>query len=400
MTQQIGGSDAAAELAGLKPWADAAPAIAAAEYQARIANARSLMAQAGLDALLIDAGTSLTYFAGVPWGASERLVAMLLPAQDDPILICPRFERGSLEADLKINASDLRLWEEDESPSALVADALRTLGVTRLGIDPAMAFLFVERIRQAAPDVMLVAASSVIDGCRSHKSPAELALMQQAKSMTLEVHRRTARILRPGITATQVRHFIESAHRALGASGNSFCIVQFGRSTAYPHGLPGESVLAQGDMVLIDTGCTIGGYHSDITRSYVFGEADGEQRRIWALEKEAQQAAFDAVQPGVACEAIDAAARRVLESAGLGPDYSLPGLPHRTGHGIGLSIHEAPYLVRGDMMPLMPGMCFSNEPMIVVPDRFGVRLEDHFYVTETGAAWFTSPSVAIDQPFA
>ncbi|PZU58154.1 MAG: X-Pro dipeptidase [Sphingobium sp.] len=378
MTQQIGGSDAATELAGLQPWSDRAPAITASEYQARIARARTLMAQEGLDALLIDAGTSLAYFAGVPWGASERLVVMLLPLTGEPILICPRFERGSLEADLKIDAGDLRLWEEDESPSILVADALKTLGVARLGIDPAMAFLFVERIRAAAPGVTLVAASAVIDGCRSRKSAAELALMQQAKSMTLEVHRRAARILRPGITATEVRRFIEAAHRALGASGSSFCIVQFGRSTAYPHGLPGESVLAEGEMVLIDTGCTIGGYHSDITRSYVYGEADAEQRRIWALEKEAQQAAFDAVKP----------------------DYRLPGLPHRTGHGIGLSIHEAPYLVRGDMTPLEPGMCFSNEPMIVVPDRFGVRLEDHFYVTETGAAWFTPPSVAIDQPFA
>ncbi|MCI4591834.1 Xaa-Pro peptidase family protein [Sphingobium sp. BYY-5] len=400
MTQQIGGSDAATELAALKRWSDPAPAITPIEYRARMDKARALMAEEGLDALLIDAGASLAYYAGVPWGASERLVAMLLPVAGEPILICPRFERGSLEADLKIAAADLRLWEEDESPAALVADALRTLGVARLGIDPAMAFLFVERIRQVAPDVTLVAASGVIDGCRRCKTPAELALMQQAKSMTLEVHRRTARILRAGITATEVKRFIEAAHRALGASGNSFCIVQFGRSTAYPHGLPGESVLAEGDMVLIDTGCTIGGYHSDITRSYVFGEADAEQRRIWNLEREAQQAAFDAVRPGLPCGAIDAAARAVLEGAGLGPDYALPGLPHRTGHGIGLSIHEAPYLVRGDNTPLEPGMCFSNEPMIVVPDRFGVRLEDHFHVTETGAAWFTPPSVAIDQPFA
>jgi Xaa-Pro dipeptidase len=399
MTQQIGGSNAVAQLDGLTPWANPAPAIAPAEYAARMDKARALMARESLDALLVDAGASLTYFAGVPWGATERLVAMLLPADGAPILICPRFERGSLEADLKI-IGDLRLWEEHDSPSDLVADALRGLGATRLGIDPSMTFLFVDRIRRAAPGVELVDASPVIDGCRRAKSIAELALMQQAKSMTLEVHRRAARILRAGITATEVKRFIESAHRALGAPGNSFCIVQFGRSTAYPHGLPGESILAEGDMVLIDTGCTIGGYQSDITRSYVFGDADADQRRIWALEREAQQAAFDAVRPGIACGEIDAAARRVLEAAGLGPDYALPGLPHRTGHGIGLSIHEAPYLVRGDMTPLEVGMCFSNEPMIVVPDRFGVRLEDHFHVTETGAAWFTAPSPAIDRPFA
>lgn len=399
MTQQIGGSNAAAQLDGLTLWSNPAPPIAPAEYAARMDKARALMARERLDALLVNAGASLTYFAGVPWGATERLVAMLLPADGEPILVCPRFERGSLEADLKITG-DLRLWEEHDSPSDLVADALRELGATRLGIDPSMAFVFVDRIRRAAPGVELVDASPVIDGCRRAKSTAELTLMQQAKSMTLEVHRRAARILRAGITATEVKRFIESAHRALGAPGNSFCIVQFGRSTAYPHGLPGESILAEGDMVLIDAGCTIGGYQSDITRSYVFGDADADQRRIWTLEREAQQAAFDAVRPGIACGEIDAAARRVLEAAGLGPDYALPGLPHRTGHGIGLSIHEAPYLVRGDMTPLEAGMCFSNEPMIVVPDRFGVRLEDHFHVTETGAAWFTAPSPAIDRPFA
>jgi len=241
--------------------------------------------------------------------------------------------------------------------------------------------------------------AAIIDGCRRTKSAAELALMQQAKAMTLEVQRRAARILRPGITTTEVHRFIEAAHRALGAPGNSFCIVLFGRATAFPHGLPGEGVLKEGDMVLIDTGCTVAGYNSDITRTYVFGEPSAEQRRLWDLEREAQLAAFEAVRPGIMCSAIDAAARAVLEKGGLGPDYALPGLPHRTGHGIGLSIHEAPYLVRGDDTPLEPGMCFSNEPMIVVPGQFGIRLEDHFHVTETGAAWFTQPSPSIDQPF-
>jgi Xaa-Pro dipeptidase len=266
-------------------------------------------------------------------------------------------------------------------------------------VDPALAFFQAERIRRAAPSADLADAAPIVDGCRALKSGAELALMRQAKAMTLEVQRRAARILRPGTRASEVRRFIDEAHRALGAAGSSFCIVQFGRSTAFPHGLPGDDHLAEGDMVLIDTGCTVQGYNSDITRSYVFGTPDAEQRRIWEVEQAAQQAAFDAVRPGVPCEAIDAAARAVLERAGLGPGYRLPGLPHRTGHGIGLSIHEAPYLVRGDRTPLAPGMCFSNEPMIVVPDRFGIRLEDHFHVTEEGAAWFTRPSPSIDDPF-
>ncbi len=395
MAGMIGGSTAERELASLSPWANPAPVITAQERARRMDRARELTAQMGADAILIGAGASLRYFTGVAWGATERLVAMLLPVKGDPIFICPAFELGSFEASLSIPATDIRLWEEDESPSALVADALN--GAKTLAIDPALAFLFVDRIRQAAPGVSLVSGAPVVDGCRSIKSPAEIALMQQAMDITLEVQRRAARILHEGIRASEVTRFIDQAHRALGAStGNTFCAVQFGRSTAFPHGLPQDDVLRDGDLVLVDTGTLIDGYHSDITRTYAFGEVGDEIRRIWDIEKEAQAAAFAAVRPGEPCESVDYAARVVLGRSGLGPDYRLPGLPHRTGHGIGLSIHEPAYLVRGDKTPLTPGMCFSNEPMIVVPDRFGVRLEDHFHVTETGAAWFTEPQPAID----
>ena len=398
MSNGIGGSNEAAELTALQPWPDPAPAIGASEYAARIEKARRLMTEQGVDSLMIGAGASLNYFAGIPWGASERLVALLIQRTGDPLMIAPAFELGSLEADLKIPAQ-IRIWEEDESPYRLAADWLQENNLSRLALDPALSFEIVSRLGEAAPSLTTSNARAIVDGCRMTKSATELALMQQAKTMTLEVQRRTARILRPGITATEVRRFIEAAHRALGADGNSFCIVLFGRATAFPHGLPGEMTLAENDTVLIDTGCYVGGYTSDITRSYVFGAPSPRQREIWEIEHAAQQAAFAAVKPGVPCEAIDAAARAVLTKAGLGPDYRLPGLPHRTGHGIGLSIHEAPYLVRGDKTPLAPGMCFSNEPMIVVPDEFGIRLEDHFHVTETGAAWFTEPSPSIDRPF-
>jgi Xaa-Pro dipeptidase len=398
MTMGIGGSSAAAELAAISPWPEPAQPISADERLGRIEQARRLMAEQDVDALMVGAGASLLYFTGLDWWPSERLVAALIPRTGKPILIAPAFEQGSLEAGLAIEA-DYRAWEEHESPSELVAAALSETGAEALAVDPALAFVFADRIRKAAPSVSIADASPILDACRSRKSEAELALMRQAKQMTLEVHRRAARILKEGIAASEVRRFIDEAHRALGASGSSFCIVQFGRSTAFPHGLPGDDRLAEGDMVLIDTGCTVGGYQSDITRSYVFGEPDAEQRRVWEVEREAQQAAFDAVRPGIPCEAIDAAARAVLERRGFGPGYRLPGLPHRTGHGIGLSIHEAPYLVRGDRTSLAPGMCFSNEPMIVVPDRFGIRLEDHFHVTEDGASWFTEPSPSIDVPF-
>ncbi|WP_343615142.1 Xaa-Pro peptidase family protein [Novosphingobium sp.] len=394
----IGGSDAASELAQMRPWADQAPALSAEEFARRITRARQLMAQTGAEALLVDAGPSLRYFTGLSWGASERLVAMLLLPEGDPVLVAPRFELGSLEAELQVPAQ-IHGWEEHENPHLILASLLESARVRHLAIDPALPFVMIERLRRAAPAVTLSEASAVIDGCRSIKSPAELAIMLQAKNMTLEVQQRAARILRPGITAGEVTRFIENAHRALGAAGNSFCIVEFGEGTSYPHGLPGERRLGMDEMVLIDTGCRVQGYSSDITRSYVFGTPTARQRSIWDLEHEAQEAAFMAVRPGVPCEEIDAAARRVLERAGLGPDYALPGLPHRTGHGIGLSIHEGPYLVRGDTTPLAPGMCFSNEPMIVLPGAFGVRLEDHFHVTETGAAWFTRPSPAIDAPF-
>ncbi|THD58674.1 Xaa-Pro peptidase family protein [Phenylobacterium sp.] len=399
MTHGIGGSTAEAELAALKPWPNPAPAITPAERAERLAHAQALMADLGADAMIVGAGPSLRYFAGVGWNATERLVAMILPRTGAPVMVCPRFELGSLQASLGITA-EIVLWEEHESPYALAATVLGDPKAASLAIDPALPFFAYDGLRLAAPQVAMMNAAPIVDGCRMIKSPAELALMRQAKAMTLEVHRRAARILAPGITTTAVRRFIDQAHRALGADdGSSFCAVQFGLASAYPHGLPGEQALAQGDLVLIDTGCKVQGYNSDITRTYVFGTPSADQRRVWDVEKQAQAAAFAAVKPGVACEEIDAVARRVLEAAGFGPDYALPGLPHRTGHGIGLSIHEAPYLVRGDATPLQPGMCFSNEPMIVVPDAFGVRLEDHFHVTETGAAWFTEPQPSLDEPF-
>jgi Xaa-Pro dipeptidase len=390
----IGGSTPQAELAALATWPDVAPAITAVERLARMEKARALTEAAGADALIVNVGASLRYFTGVTWSPTERLVALILPVKGLPSIICPVFERGSLEAELAFPV-DLRLWEEDEDPVALVADAVGP-GAT-LAFDPLLPFHYGERLRGRG--LSLIDGAAVIDSGRMIKSPAELALMAQAKAMTLEVHRRAARILKPGVAASQVKRFIDDAHRALGAGGSFFCAVQFGRATAFPHGLPGDQRLEENQLVLIDTGCTIQGYHSDITRTYAFGDVDQEVRDLWDLEKAAQAAAFAAVAPGAPCEEVDHAARRVLEAGGLGPDYRLPGLPHRTGHGIGLSIHEPAYLVRGDRTPLASGMCFSNEPMIVVPDRFGIRLEDHFHVTDTGAAWFTEPQVSIDRPF-
>jgi len=397
--RQIGGSTLEAARARFAPPARRAPAIAGDEYLARIAQARRHLAAAGGDALVVTAGPSLRYFCGVPWGASERLVALLLGADGTPVMVCPAFETGSLAAALAIGV-EVRTWEEHEDPHALVAAWLRERHASAPMLDPAAPHAVAVRL-EAASGRRWGDATAIIDACRMCKSAAEIALMQEATAITLEVQRLTASVLAEGSSNRELVRFIDAAHRALGAdAGSTFCIVQFGQATAYPHGLPGEQRLEANQLVLIDTGCTVQGYHSDITRCYAFGRVGAVIERIWELEHAAQQAAFRAVRPGVACAAADAAARAVIVAAGLGPDYRLPGIPHRTGHGCGLAIHEAPYLVRGDTTPLAPGMCASDEPMIVVPGRFGVRLEDHFHVTADGAAWFTPPSPAIDQPFA
>src|SRR5699024_10129996 len=265
------------------------------EYQQRIERARTLLRQQGLQALLVTAGTSLRYFSGIPWGASERLVAMLIPLHGEPSVFCPAFEEGSLQHALRVPAH-LRLWEEHEDPQSLVAHTAHESHADAIALDPAAPVAVLTRLQAAAPHARIVDATAIIDGCRMCKSAAELALMQRATDITLKVHRLVAGIVHEGIAASELKAFIDHAHRALGADGGStFCIVQFGHATAFPHGIPGDQQLRANDLILVDTGCTVGGYHSDITRCYSFGRTDPEHERIWELEHAAQQAAFAAV---------------------------------------------------------------------------------------------------------
>jgi Xaa-Pro dipeptidase len=400
MTNSIGGSTASNQLADIKADLSDVMPITAQERSNRVQNAVALMREQSIGALILTASTSLTYFTGLQWYQSERLVGSVLTIDGEVIYICPAFEESKVRETVGDSAT-LRLWHEDESPYALVANLLVDLKQRdkTIALDEASPFFVFDGLRLAMPLARIVNASIVTAECRMHKTLAELALMQKAKNITLEVQRRTAKILRDGISSTEVASFIDQAHRAFGGSSSTFCIVSFGAATAMPHGPDGVQYLREGDMVLIDTGCKIQGYHSDITRSYVFGSPTQRQRTIWELEKSAQAAAFDAAKIGVACEQVDAAARRVLEAAGMGPGYKTPGLPHRTGHGIGLDIHEWPYLVKGNSRPLATGMCFSNEPMICIEGEFGIRLEDHFYMTEHGPKWFTGQSYAVDAPF-
>ena len=398
---QIGGKTKQQALDSLEPMIAGVDAISAAEYQARIHKAQQLMQQQGIDALFLNAGTNLSYFTGTVWYASERLVGALLPAEGELVYISPVFEIPTL-ASFQVMKGEVLGWHEHENPYELLLSTLKQRCAKAepvLALDDSSAFFIFEGLRQADPKLQVVSAKAITQGCRAQKSAAEIAIMQRAMDMTLAVHKAVASILYEGISTAEVEAFIDDAHRKVGASGSYFCIVLFGPDSAYPHGVKTPKNLEKGDMVLIDTGCRLLGYVSDITRSYVFGQPSARQRDIWSVEKAAQAAAFAAAKLGLACGLVDAAAREVLESHGLGPDYALPGLPHRTGHGIGMDIHEGPYLVRNEHTLLAEGMCFSNEPMICVPGEFGVRLEVHFYMTASGPRWFTEPAISIEQPF-
>lgn len=401
MHKGIGGVSRDSALAALSDMTQGAQPISLDEYHRRINKAQQYMCQNDIAAIYLNAGTNLSYFTGMDWYASERLVGALLPANGEITYIAPTFEISSL-SERQLIAGEILGWQEHESPYALIAQVLQSWGLTSgdtFGIDESTAFFIVDGLNKQLPDISIVNASSVTAHCRMHKSPQELTLIQRAMDMTLEVHKAAASILHEGISTTEVEQFINQAHQKVGAKGSYFCIVLFGKATSFPHGVKDPQILKPGDMVLIDTGCQLHGYLSDITRTYCFGEATEKQQTLWQAEKEAQLAAFNAAQPGQPCGNVDAAARACLAQYDLGPDYDLPGLPHRTGHGIGMDIHEWPYLVKDNPQPLAPGMCFSNEPMIVVPGEFGIRLEDHFYMTADGPKWFTKPAHNLTNPF-
>jgi Xaa-Pro dipeptidase len=401
MTLGVGGSTAEAELANMRSMRESVARIGDDELRARIAKAQSIMRQEGIAALHLDSSTSCLYFAGLRFKLTERLHGVVVPAEGDLVYVSPAFEAERLRAMMRVPGA-VRCWDEHESPTALVIDIVRDLGYPSgtIAVDPATPFFTFDGLRRAGNSYSFVNGATVTAAYRMIKSPAEIALIKRAMELTLEVHKAAARILREGITTTEVADFISRAHLKLGTdAAPNVSIVLFGEPTAYPHGVPYPQTLKTGDMVLIDIGATLHGYQSDLTRTYVFGEPSARQREIWELEKRATEAAFAAARLGATCESVDTAARRVIEAAGFGAGYAVPGLPHRTGHGVGLDVHEEPYIVKGDRTPLAAGMCFSNEPMICIYGEFGIRLEDHIYMTEDGPHWFTPPSPSIDDPF-
>ena len=375
--------------------------ITVEERTDRQEKARRLMRENNLGAILLAQGTSLRYFTGIRWEGGERLFAMVLPAKGDAFYVSPAFEedRAREQIGLAPNGknADLRVWQEDESPYERVAQGLsdRGLSSATIGFEETIKFVFTDNIRRAAAGTNSVTATPVTAGCRMIKSAHEIELMRLAAKVTLAAYEATYRSLKVGMTQKDVEALIEAAHRQLGFEGGAD--VQVGEYSAFPHGSVAPQQIREGTIVMIDGGCTVEGYESDITRTFVLGKASDKMKRVFEIVHNAQSAALAAARPGVEAGSVDAAARKVITDAGYGPDYKY--FTHRLGHGMGMDGHEWPYLVRSNGVKLQPNMTFSDEPGIYIRGEFGIRLEDDMHILENGAELFTPQSVSLEHPF-
>jgi Xaa-Pro dipeptidase len=370
------------------------------ERRQRIAKAQRLMAEHRMDAIFMEGTTSCYYYTGMRWFQSERTFGVVIPASGALAYVCAAFEEETARGLIKPAFGDeVRVWQEDDSPYALIAGIVKDRGIKhhRIGVEERVRFFVAEGIRKAAPGMDIVEATPVTAGCRMFKSNAEIALMQRANDVTIAAYRAGLATLREGMTREELERNLSSAFAALGFTGSA--TVQFGKWTALPHGSSAPQTLREGDVVMIDDGAECEGYLSDITRTVVLGKPTARQTDVWNKELAVQTAAFNAIKIGVTCDAVDAATRAAIEKAGFGPGYKLPGLPYRTGHGIGLDEHEWANIVKGNTTPIQPGLCFTDEPMISIPGEFGIRLEDDVYIGEDGPHFFSRQSVSIDQPF-
>ena len=377
---------------------DAAP-ITREERLARVAKAQALMRRNRIGAIVIEPGSSLDYFTGVQWHRSERLTAAVLPARGEAVIVTPFFEEPSVRETLSIPA-DVRPWQEDEDPLRLVAGALRDRGAAGLpvGIEETVRFFAVDGLRKALPSAIIVNAAPVVRGCRMVKTAHELALMQKATDITIAAYRYTYPRIREGMKPAEIGAIMNGATRALGGDPE-FALILLGEASAYPHGSHKPQRVREGEIVLMDCGCTVHGYQSDVSRTFVYGRANDHQRKVWDQVHQGQRIAFGAARIGAPAGSVDDAVRRQYEAWGYGPGYRLPGTSHRTGHGIGLDGHEPVNLVHGETTPLAAGMCFSDEPGIYIPGQFGVRLEDCFHMMPEGARWFSTPPPSLERPF-
>lgn len=390
-----------APIARLKSRRTEATPISVAEREQRIEKTRHLMADNKLDAIMLIGGTSLVYFTNIHWWLSERLFAWVLPVKGNPFYVCPAFEEDRAREQIANgpggNNPDIRLWEEDGNPYMRLADGLKERGIAsgRLGMEETVRYVYSDGVAKAAPALQIVSATPATAGCRMIKSAHELALMTLANQITLAAYEAAYLSLQEGMTQHDFGRLVQAAHEQQGFFGSAS--IQVGENSALPHGSAKPQVIRQGTILLMDGGCSVEGYESDISRTVVLGKASTKMQKNFRIVHRAQQAALAAAKPGAECQSVDAAARKVISDAGYGPDYRY--FTHRLGHGIGMDGHEWPYLVRGNTLPIAPNMCFSDEPGIYIRGEFGIRLEDDMHITENGAELFTPQSPSLEAPF-
>jgi Xaa-Pro dipeptidase len=388
-----------APVTGLSSLTRNVPPIDAAEHGVRLKKLQGLMQQRRIGAMLIESGSTLEYFTGVHWWRSERTTAALVSAEGPVVVVTPAFEEPSIRETLRVPA-EVRPWKEDESPFALLATSWRDHGGgSPLAIEPTTRYFILDQVVAAggAAKPSVIPGSELVRACRMVKSPTELALLQAANNVTIAALRYVHGHIRAGMKATDILALMVAATEQLGGS-HEFTLVLLNEASAYPHGSIKPQQVREGSVILIDTGCSVHGYQSDISRSWVYGAVSARQRELWDTVKSGQELALETAKPGVAAGKVDQAVRAFYEQKGWSRDYGLPGLSHRTGHGIGMDVHEPPYLVRNDTTPLQPGMCFSDEPGLYIPGEFGIRLEDCWYMSEGGPKLFTPLARSIEQP--
>lgn len=388
-------------IARLTSWADRARPITTEERAGRVERAKQLMAENALDAVVLTGGTSMTYFTNISWGGGERLFTVVIPVRGAAFVVCPAFEEDRAREQLALGPlgdAQVYTWEEHESPYARVAEGLRDRGIAtgRVGVEETVQYRFSNGVALVAPQLEVVSADPAVAGCRKVKDAHEIELMRLANHVTLTAYKAAYEALDEGMTQDDFARLVSTAHSRLGFSGGAG--VQTAEFSALPHGSIQPQIVREGTILLIDGGCGVEGYRSDMSRTFVLGTPSEKMKQVFDIELRAQTAAFEAAGPGVPAENVDAAARRVIEDAGYGPGYTY--FTHRVGHGIGMDGHEWPYLVRGNTAPLVAGNSFSDEPGIYIPGEFGVRLEDIMVITEDGAEMLTPQSLSIEEPFA
>ena len=373
------------------------PPITNAERRARIERAQALMQNQGVAGIVFEAGTSMLYFTGLPWRQSSRVTAVVIPAEGAPAIVTPAFEESKLR-ELMVMEMEVRTWHEHESPYRLISGVLDSRGVKGgIGLERTVRFFVADGLKQDAPKWGLVSASSIVSALRRIKSAREIELMQVANDITMAAYREIYPQIQDGMTGPEISNLMTAAMAARGAQP-VFALALVGEASAYPHGSKKVHVVREGQVILMDCGCDVHGYKSDISRTWVHGEPDDLQRRVWRTARRGQEIVMETARLGTPIGEIDDAVRNYYESEGWGPDYALPGLSHRTGHGIGMDVHEEVFVVRGNETPLAPGMCFSNEPGIYLPGQFGVRSEDCVYMSEDGPKLFSGLSPSIEDP--